>query len=698
MTIVKRKGRLVAFLVIAILVLVVAAFFSIGELRWRADLLLMKLKGDIPDVSLVQLTRWSLPGSAVFLGDMAEYRSLDAAVRNAKTNDQTYIDLGTKQFQQHCSSCHGGDAKGATGPDLVAFVKRSTDWSFLSTVKWGRPGTAMAAQSVTDEQIWQIHTSLQAKARAGFESAKTLSGPTIDVPSTRLADAEKYPDDWLTYSGQLTGHRHSSLAQINRDNLSDLRVAWAAQMRSTNKAQPATPIVVNGTMFITEGPDSVLALNARTGRVIWRFRRAVNTSQLPLCCGAFSRGVAVMDNRVFVATLDAYLIALDASTGEKLWEVKVASSSDGYSMTSAPFALEGHIVVGVAGGEYGIRGFVAAFSPNDGKSLWRFDAIPGPDEPGHETWAGDSWKTGGASTWALGAYDKGRDVIYWPIGNPWPPLDSRARQGDNLFSNSVVALDRKTGKMRWYFQFTPGDSHDWDATQQMILADINWQGEVVPAILLANRNAFYYALDRRDGRFLRATAYVTQNWVAKFDEKGRPINNGAVQPSSKGTLIWPWVQGATNWWAPSYDSKRKLHFVPTVDAATMYLLIDSKNEPGNMAMGGTTHFAHNQPAAMAIKALDPESGAVRWSTRLDDNDYKSNAAIAGLVSTDGGIVVAGYSDRLSVLDSDSGKILWGFRPGGPINAGAITYAVDNVQYIAIVAGNVLFAFSLAPRE
>lgn len=694
MTILRGEGRLGFILLATILGLLIAAFFAIADLRWRADVLVMKLKGDIPDVSLVQLARWSLPGSPVFLGEMAEYASLDAAVHNSNSTDPMSIEHGAKQFQQHCSSCHGADAKGAAGPDLVAFVKRSTDWSFLSTAKWGRPGTTMAAQPVTDEQIWQIHAYLQAKARAGFPSAKTLPGPKIDIPPAMLSEAEKYPNDWLTYSGGLTGHRHSALTQINRDNVGNLRVAWAAQLRPTTKAQRATPIVANGVMFVTEGPDGVRALDARTGSVIWRFRRSVDTSTLPLCCGAFSRGVAVMDNRVFVATLDAYLIALDASTGTKLWEVKVASSNEGYSMTSAPFALDGHIVVGVAGGEYGIRGFVAAFSPADGKLLWRFEAIPGPGQPGHETWAGDSWKTGGASTWISGAYDKERDVIYWPIGNPWPPLDARARQGDNLFSNSVVALDRKTGKLQWYFQFTPADSHDWDATQQIVLADINWQGQVVPALLLANRNAFYYALDRRDGRFLRATPFVTQNWATKFDAKGRPISDGAILPSSKGTLIWPWVQGATNWWAPSYDSKRKLHFVPTVDAATIYFLVDSKYKPGNMVMGGTTQLARNQPATIAVKALDPDSGAVRWSTKLDQNDFDHNSTIGGLVSTDGGIVVAGCSDRLSVLDSDSGKILWTFRPGGAINAGAMTYAVDNIQYIAIVAGNVLFAFSL----
>jgi alcohol dehydrogenase (cytochrome c) len=455
-----------------------------------------------------------------------------------------------------------------------------------------------------------------------------------------------------------------------------------------------TPIVVNGVMFVTEVPDGVVALDATTGNVLWRFSRPIDPSKLPLCCGAFNRGVAVMDNRVFVATLDAHLVALDASTGVKLWDVEVAPPKEGYSMTSAPFAVEGHIVVGVAGGEYGIRGFIAAYSPENGKRLWRFEAIPGPGEPGHDTWAGDSWKTGGASTWANGAYDKERDVIYWPIGNPWPPLDPRVRQGDNLYSNSVVALDRKTGKMQWYFQFTPADSHDWDATQQIVLADINWKGEQIPALLLASRNAFYYALDRRNGRFLRATPFVKQTWAIKVDEKGRPTRDMAMLPSLKGTLVWPWMHGGTNWWPPSYDAKRKLHFVPTVDAATLYFLLDSKFTAGNLVMGGTTQLAPNQPAVMAVKALDPETGAVRWATRLDHDDFEHYSKIGGLVSTDGGIVVAGYKDWLSVLDSDTGKILWNFRPGGLINAGAMTYAVNDTQYISIVAGNVLFAFSL----
>jgi alcohol dehydrogenase (cytochrome c) len=691
-------NRRAAFVALALVLgLVAAAILSVPALRWRAEVVVLKLKGDIPDIPMTQLLPWLAPRSPVYLADLADKPSPDVSIHNLNSELPAFIERGAQEFQERCSSCHGADARGGAGPSLIAFVSRSTDWSFLSTAKWGRAGTAMAAQPLTDEQIWQVHAFLRAKTRVWLADAKARSHSTlkIDVPYAKIAAAEAHPDEWLTYSGDLMGHRHSRLAQINRHNLNELRVAWAAQLRPARKPLSATPIVAGGLMFVSEAPDGVAALDAKTGRLVWRFTRPIDPSKLPLCCGAFNRGVAILDNRVFVATLDAYLIALDASTGEKLWEIQVAPAAEGYSMTSAPLALDGYVLVGVAGGEYGIRGFVAAYSPVDGKRLWRFEAIPGPGKPGHETWAGDSWKTGGASTWAIGAYDKERDLVYWGIGNPWPPLDTRVREGDNLYSNSMVALERKTGKMRWYFQFTPADSHDWDATQQVILADINWKGRTVPALLMANRNGFYYILDRRDGRFLKGMPFVKQTWAKSVDEKGRPLRDPATLPSPKGTLVWPWMHGGTNWWPPSYDEKRKLHFVPTVDAATLYFSLDMKYKNGDMTMGGTTQLATNQPAVMAVKAFDPETGQVRWSTRLDHGDFEQYARLTGLVSTDGGIVVAGFMDRMSILDSDTGKELWKFRPGGLINAGAITYAVDGVQYIAVVAGNVLFAFSIA---
>jgi alcohol dehydrogenase (cytochrome c) len=673
----------------------IAASLLDPDVRWRAQVVWLKLSGDLPAIPAAQVLTWMQPGSSVYLGALAEQPSPNASIRNLGADRPEYVSAGRKQFQTSCSHCHGADGKGGSGPNLLAFITRTTEWDFLSTVKWGRSGTAMAAQPISDEQIWQVHSFLRGEARVWVtESAADEVGRSIDVPYAKLAEAEKYPEDWLAYGGNLAAHRHSSLTQINRSNVASLKVAWTAQLRPSTKPLAATPIATGGLIFVTEAPEGVLALDAKTGAVVWRYRRSIDPSKLPLCCGAFNRGVAILGSRVFVATLDAHLVALDAASGRLVWDVQVADPAKGFSMTNAPLVTEGHLVVGVAGGEFGIRGFVAAFSPEDGKRLWQFEAIPGKGEPGNETWAGDSWKTGGASTWTTGVYDKQLDLIYWTTGNPWPPLDGRVRRGDNLYSNSVVALERKTGKLKWHYQFTPADTHDWDATQQAVLVDVNWKGQKVPALILANRNAFYYVIDRRDGRFLSATPFVKQTWATGFDAKGRPSADPASEPSPKGTLVWPWMHGGTNWWSPSYDPTRKLHFVPTVDAATLYFSVDMSYQAATMTMGGTTRLATNQPAVMAVKAIDPETGAARWTTRLDKGDFHQFSRIAGLLSTDGGLVFAGFDDRILALDADSGKELWRFSPGGLTNAGSATYTVDGVQYFTLIAGNVLFAFKL----
>ena len=421
-----------------------------------------------------------------------------------------------------------------------------------------------------------------------------------------------------------------------------------------------------------------------SSEVLQRFVSAFWATQKPV--GAICHGVLVLAR------------TKDAATGKSLWEVQVADHKEGYTMTSAPLVLDGLVVVGVAGGETGIRGFLAAFSAADGKRVWQFNTVPGPGEPGHETWAGDSWKTGGASTWSVGAYDPKLDILYWSTGNPWPPFDASSREGDNLYSNSIIALNPKTGKLLWHFQLTPADANDWDATQQIILADITWNGEKVPAALMASRNAFYYALDRRDGRFLYGKPFVKQTWAKGLDTKGRPIHDRSTVPSPQGTLVYPWLHGGTNWWPPTYDPKRKLHYVPTVDAATIYFRLEEKLKPGTMTMRGTTVLATNRPSVMAVKALDPDTGEAKWATRLDEGDFVQFARITGLLSTDGDIVFAGLMDRLSILDADTGAVLWKFRPGALVNAGPATYAIDGVQYFAVIAGNVLFTFSLPPQD
>jgi alcohol dehydrogenase (cytochrome c) len=687
------------------LVVIVGAFAAlvnaVPDLKWRVTVVGLKLSGKVPEIAATDLVRWLMPGSPVYLALLAERPTVEAGVLNVWEDNAEYAKLGEKTFMRVCSQCHGGNAQGGSGPNLLDFISRSPEWTFFSAVKWGRPGTGMAAQAIDEREIWEVHAYLRTKTRAWVkEAAAHLAAdvPKVDVPFSKLLNAPEHPEEWLMYSGDMAAHRHSRLNQINRSNVSNLKVAWATQLRPAVKPLAATPIVANGVMFVSEAPDGVVALDARDGRLLWRYTRPVDPSKLPVCCGAFNRGVAVLGSRVFVATLDSYLVALDAATGKRLWEVQVANEKEGYTMTSAPLVLDGMVVVGVAGGETGIRGFVAAYAVDDGKRVWQFHTVPGPGEPGHETWEGDTWKTGGASTWSIGAYDPKLDILYWTTGNPWPPFDNRGRKGDNLYSNSIIALNPKTGKLLWHFQLTPADTHDWDATQQVILVDVNWKGEKIPAVIMASRNAFYYALDRRDGRFLYGKPFVKQTWAKGLDAKGRPIRDPAADPSPQGTLVYPWLHGGTNWWPPSYDPKRKLHYVPAVDAATIYFRLQEKLKPGTMTMLGTTVLATNRPAVMTVKAMDPDTGSEKWATRLDEGDFIQFARVTGLLSTDGDIVFAGLMDRLSILDADTGKVLWKFRPGALVNAGPATYSINGVQYIAVIAGNVLFAFSLPQQQ
>lgn len=705
--ILNRRSK--AFAVVASLLIVAAATAGVAgalswshPLAWRVQVVFGRLlAGQFSEIPVLQFLRWLQPGSPVYLEELAISKNVNAGVRNL-LKDPAQAEAGREIFQARCSHCHGADAKGGNAPNLLQSLGDLTDWGFLSTVKWGRTGTAMIAQVLPDKEIWQIHAYLRQQRReavlADARAAGSRSAGAVNVTNAALDKAEQHPNDWLTYAGNYAGHRHSALAQVNRDNVRDIRVSWVAQLMPSKKPLAATPIVAGGMMFVSEAPDGVVAMDAKTGKVLWRYRRPLNADKLALCCGAFNRGVAVLGSKVFVATLDAYLVAIDALTGQRLWETKVAEAKDGYSMTGAPLVIGDQLIVGVAGAEFGIRGFVAAYSAEDGRQTWQFDCVPARGAPGNDTWGGDSWKTGGVSTWTTGAYDKELDLIYWTTGNPWPPLNTESRPGDNLYSNSLVALERKTGKLRWYYQFTPSDSHDWDAAQQPVLADITWNGKLVPALLQANRNAFYYALDRRTGEFLYAKAFVKQTWAAGFDRKGRPTRRAEAEPSREGTLVWPWMHGGTNWWAPSYDARRRLQYVPSVDAATLYFKGTAEYKPGVMDLGGTTRLAVNQPAVMSIKAIDADTGTVRWETRLDRGDFHQFSRIAGLLSTDGGVVFGGFEDRLVALDADNGNELWHFPHGGLVNAGPATYAIDGVQYVAYVAGNSIFAFTLPPAR
>jgi len=693
-----RRLALIGLICLAVLgVTATLAIMASEGLAWRARVVRAKLSGELAEIPPVDLVKWLVPQSPVYLGGLADNPNVFSSIQNS-LSDKESVEKGARLFGRLCASCHGDNAKGRVGPDLVSSIGNKTDWVYFSAVKWGRPGTAMSAQPIADREIWETHAYVRQLRfqSSGADSAPALRTPTrVDAASILASD--KRPSEWLTFAGNYAGHRHSLLSGLSKQNISKLRVAWVAQLRSANAFLEASPIVTSNLVFVTESPDGVIALDAATGKKVWEFRRPV-PNRLGLCCGAVNRGVAILDDSVFVATLDAHLVALNASTGARKWEIEVADFRDNYSMTGAPLALGDRVVVGVAGGDFGIRGFVAAYGARDGRLLWKFNTVPGPGEAGHDTWAGDSWRTGGAPTWTTGAYDAKLNLLYWGVGNPAPVFQGGQRAGDNLYSNSVVALDALTGKLRWHFQFTPGDEHDWDSVQQPVLAEVRWQGQPRSVLLWANRNGFFYALDRQTGQFLFARPFAKQTWATGFTPDGRPIVRPDAKPSRKGALVSPFAGGATNWWPPSYDSVRRLMYVSTVDAASTYFVSDEHSErSGRQLLGSAATFFGNQLGAASVKAIEVATGNVRWEAPLA-RVFDVPRTVGGVLSTAGSLVFAGYHDEFLAFDSDTGRTLWRIRLGGRVNAPPVAYAVGRTQFIALMAGNSLFAFSLPPAR
>jgi len=363
------------------------------------------------------------------------------------------------------------------------------------------------------------------------------------VSFDRILRADQEPQNWLTYSGTTLSHRHSLLNQINAANVKNLELQWIYQARSLEKFE-ATALVVDGVMYTVQAPNDVIAMDAATGRVFWIFSHAPEPWTKP-CCGHVNRGLAILGDTLFMATIDAHLIAIDAKNGRPLWDTTVADAKSGYALTLAPLVVKDKVIVGTAGGDYGIRGFIAAYDVHTGKEAWRFYTIP---EPGGSSWGGDSWQEGGGPVWITGSYDPALNLSYWGTGNPSPDYDGDSRPGDNLYTDSVVALDPDTGKLKWYYQFTPHDEFDWDSTQVPVLADLEWpenegHQKLRKVILWANRNGLFYVLDRTTGQFLLGKPFVKVNWTNGIDEQGRPMRVPGKTPSSEGTVIYPGNRG-----------------------------------------------------------------------------------------------------------------------------------------------------------
>ncbi len=526
-------------------------------------------------------------------------------------------------------------------------------------------------------------------ARDEAEASET-GGEDRVVTSERLLNADQEPENWLMYSGQYNSQRFSRLDQVNRGNVGDLKVEWVHQFHTLSVVE-TSPVVVDGLMFITESPSTLIALDAVTGRPFWTYEHPV-PEKLTLCCGENNRGVAVLGEKVFLGTVDARLLALDIKTGSVLWNVEVGQAASGFSITGAPLVVKDMVITGVGGGEYGVRGLIDAYDAETGELRWRFYTIPGEGEPGNETWGGDSWKYGGAPTWLTGSYDPDTNLIYWGTGNPGPDWNGDLRPGDNLYSDAVVGLDADTGELKWHFQFTPHDTHDWDATQIPVLVDLELGNEVRKLMLWANRNAFYYVLDREDGQFLRATEYAKQTWAEGMDENGRPILIPNMDPTEEGIEVYPSVGGATNWNSPSFSPATGLFYTFALDAADIFYKRDDVYVEGDTYLGGFGKEAdHPENFTAAIRALDPLTGELQWEYGLDTSDWWK----AGILTTAGRVLFSGSSDGyFFALDDRTGDELWHISVGGPVHAAPMTFSVEGRQYVTVSANHALFTFAL----
>jgi alcohol dehydrogenase (cytochrome c) len=541
-----------------------------------------------------------------------------------------------------------------------------------------------------------LSATLVAQEPSPFGPPPNREAPAPNLSFDRIRLAGKEPQNWLTYSGSLSSLRHSLLTQIQPGNARDLELKWVFQSRSLDRHQ-VTPLVVDGTMYTIQSPNDVVALNAATGKQIWVYSHAPDPAARN-CCGRFSRGVAIAGDTVFLASFDARIIAIDARTGKELWKTPPAGDpKQGYAFTHAPLIVKDKVIAGTAGGEFGVRGFIAAWDVKTGNEVWRFNTVPAPGEPGNETWSGDSWRHGGAPVWVTGSYDPDTNLTYWGTGNPGPDWDGAGRVGDNLYSCSVIALDPDTGALRWHYQFSPHNEFDWDSAQIPVLADLDWQGKPRKVMLWANRNGIFYVLDRTNGEFLKGQPFVKVNWVDGFDPKGRPIPVPGMAPTKEGTLIYPGNQGGTNWYSPSYSPRTGLFYVPTWEnTSTTYIKADTPPEfsegRGFTGLfprpGSTTDDVHS-----TIQALDPKTGQKRWTHRLSAPSTET-----GVLTTASDVLFSGGRDgSFFALDARSGRLLWQTNLGPSVAAGPISYAVNGKQYVSIMAGSSLFTFGLRER-
>jgi alcohol dehydrogenase (cytochrome c) len=525
-------------------------------------------------------------------------------------------------------------------------------------------------------------------SRATFGQSKSADAVDTNVGAADLL-AQPVGSNWTSYNGDYTGRRYSSLQEINPSNVARLRAVWAFHPGNTQRLE-ATPIVVRGVMYVTSAND-VFALDAQTGRVVWHYQRPVSSGLLDDAAAHKSRGVAVWQNRVYAETDDAHLLCLDARSGVLRWDVEYADKTKHYGATSAPIVVNGVVIVGTSGGDSGVRGFVAGFDTATGTMKWRLWTIPAPGEFGSESWPGDSYLHGGATTWMPGTYDPELDTVYWTTSNAAPDFVGDTRPGDDLYTACVLAIDPNTGKLKWHFQFTPHDLYDYDANETPVLVNAEENGVTRRLLVQANRNGFLYVLDRTNGKFLRATPFVERlNWATSIDASGRPILSGRV-PTAEGTFICPGINGATNWFSPSYNPTTRLFYVMALENCDLLFAQPRTFVKGETYYDTGTKVPPNEHAQKVLLALSVADGKVAWRyPQVGRGDSWGGT----LVTASGLVFFADDAGALEAVDAATGHPLWHFNTGQTIHASPMTYAVDGVQYVTVAAGSDVFTFAL----
>jgi alcohol dehydrogenase (cytochrome c) len=688
----KTVVRIIAVVAIAVVVAITGT-----HANWRLAVIGLKVSGELRDLPWSDLLTMIRPGSGIWLQPLVDSPNPYSAIHNPDTTAHD-IATGKALFRYRCESCHGPGAQGGTAPGLVGrdLTHGSSDWAVFRTVRDGIRGTAMLPHDLPSGDLWRLVAYIQDRssmhAADGALRSEAALG-RLQVRSELLRAAHTASADWPTYYGSYNGYRFSSLTNINRNNVVQLQARWIHELASRSARIEASPISASGRLFLTDPLGGVIALDAETGVQLWRYAREPSRNVM-LCCVTANRGVAVLDDKVFVATLDAHLIALDGGSGKVLWDVTIANYKDGYSSTGAPLVVKDMVVTGVAGSEFGVPGFVAAYDAQSGRLLWRFQTIPKPGEKGNASWAGESWRTGGVATWMTGTYDPTLDLIYWGTGNPAPDFDSSARAGDNLYSNSVVALKADTGALAWYFQYNPGDDHDWDSVQTPVLVDLPEGTQTRKLLLTANRDGFFYALDRTDGKFLWAVPFVQQTWAAGIDPSGHPMRRPEASGSERGTLVYPGVTGGTSWWPPTFDPGTQLFIVPAIERPGFFFKTPRNERYSDQELLGGISGATMAAHFTAVRAMDPHTGAMRWEHRFGARHEAGD--LCGLLSTAGGLVFTSDQDTLVALDAADGRLVWSFQAGAAIHSPPTTYLVGSEQFVVFVAGDVAVGLALPP--